>query len=62
MKKSELIPVGRIDNLEVLASKLACLIGLEVLASKLACLIGELPSTDLGLQLAIVWDVVDERF
>lgn len=49
MKKSELIPIGRIDNL-------------EVLASKLACLIGELPSTDLGLQLAIVWDVVDERF
>ena len=52
---SELIPIGNISNVEILADELGCKVG---------CL----PSTYLGLSLgacfrsATVWDGVEERF
>ena len=55
MDKSEILPVGRVENLEVLA--------LEV-----GCKVGRLPSSYLDLPLGahhksiIVWDGVEERF
>lgn len=55
MENSEFIPVGMIDNE-------------EVLAFELGCRMRELPSMFLGfplgvpLKLPIVWDVVEERF
>lgn len=55
MRKSELIPVGRIENM-------------EVLVSELGYRIGRLPSTYLGLslgnpfKLTSVWNVVEEGF
>ena len=53
--KSEAIPVGRVDSL-------------EIIVSVLECRIGKLPSSYLGLPLGApfkssrVWDVVEERF
>ena len=55
LDKSEILPVGRVENLKVLA--------LEV-----GCKVGRLPSSYLGLPLGahhksiIVWDGVEERF
>ena len=55
MDKSEILPVGRVENLEVLA--------LEV-----GCKVGRLPSSYLDLPLGahhksvVVWDGVEERF
>ena len=55
MEKSELILVGNVSNVEILADELGCKVG---------CL----PSTYLGLPLgarfrsAAVWDGVEERF
>ena len=55
LDKSEILPVGRVENLEVLA--------LEV-----GCKVGRLPSSYLGLPLGAhhksvaVWDGVEERF
>ena len=55
LDKSELIPVGNVDNV-------------EELASKLGCKVGSLPSLYLGMPLGasfkfmIAWDGVDERF
>ena len=52
--KSEILPVGRVENV-------------EVLASELGCKVGTLPSTYLGLPLGaphksmVVWDGVEER-
>ena len=54
MNKSEILPVGRVENVELL--------GLE-----LGCKVGALPSTYLGLPLCVphksmeVWDGVEER-
>lgn len=54
LNKSELLPVGRVENV-------------EVLASELGCKVGSLPSTYLGLPLGAphksvaVWDGVEER-
>ena len=54
LNKSELLPVGRVENV-------------EVLASELGCKVGSLPSTYLGLLLGAphksvaVWDGVEER-
>ena len=45
LEKSELIPVGRLDNV-------------EVLAAKLGCRLGSLPSTYLGLRLGAGHKVV----
>ena len=53
--KSEAIPIGRVDSL-------------EIIVSVLECRIGKLPSSYLGLPLGApfkssrVWDVVEERF
>ena len=55
MDKSEILPVGRVENLEVLA--------LEV-----GCKVGRLPTSYLGLPLGAhhksvaIWDGVEERF
>ena len=55
LSKSEIIPVGRVDNV-------------EMLASELACGVGSLPTTYLGLPLRAthramgVWDTIEERF
>ena len=55
LDKSEILPVGRVENLKVLA--------LEV-----GCKVGRLPSSYLGLPLGahhksvVVWDGVEERF
>ena len=55
MDKSEILPVGRVENLEVLA--------LEV-----GCKVGRLPTSYLGLHLGAnhksvtIWDGVEERF
>ena len=55
LEKSELIPVGRVHNI-------------EDLALKLGCKAGDLPSRYLGLPLrppfksVVVWDVIEERF
>ena len=55
LDKSEILPVGRVENLEVLA--------LEA-----GCKVGRLPSSYLGLPLGahhksvVVWDGVEERF
>ena len=55
LDKSEIFPVGRVENLEVLT--------LEV-----GCKVGRLPSSYLGLLLGahhesiVVWDGVEERF
>ena len=54
LEKSEILPVGSVENA-------------EVLASKLGCKVGSLPSTYLGLPLGaphksvVVWDGVEER-
>ena len=54
LSKSEIIPVGRVDNIEMLASEL--------------CGVGSLPTTYLGLPLGAshramgVWDTIEERF
>ncbi|RVW39045.1 putative ribonuclease H protein [Vitis vinifera] len=54
LEKSEILPVGRVENA-------------EVLASELGCKVGSLPSTYLGLplgaphKLVVVWDGVEER-
>ena len=54
LEKSEILPVGRVKNV-------------EVLASELGCKVGSLPSTYLGLPLGaphksvVVWDGVEER-
>ena len=55
LEKSELIPIGRVE-------------GMELLAAELACKVGRLPSNYLGLPLGAryksvrVWDNVEERF
>ena len=55
LEKSELIPVGRVHNI-------------EDLALELGCKAGDLPSRYLGLPLrppfksVVVWDVIEERF
>ena len=55
MDKSEILPVGRVENLEVLA--------LEA-----GCKVGRLPSSYLGLPLGahhksvVIWDGMEERF
>ena len=55
LEKSELIPLGRVENV-------------EMLAAELGCKVGRLPSTYLGLPLGAryksvrVWDGVEERF
>ena len=55
LEKSELIPVGRVENI-------------DDLASEFGCRVGSLPSTYLGLPLGApfktvsVWDGVEERF
>ena len=55
MEKSELIPIGRVNDI-------------EDLALKLGCKVGGLPSSYLGLPLGasfkseVVWDCVEERF
>ena len=55
LSKSEIIPVGRVDNVEMLASELGCGVGF-------------LPTTYLGLSLGAlhrvmgVWDTIKERF
>ena len=54
LNKSEILPVGRVENA-------------EVLAFELGCKVGSLPSTYLGLplgalhKLVAVWDGVEER-
>ncbi|RVW59604.1 Transposon TX1 uncharacterized 149 kDa protein [Vitis vinifera] len=54
LEKSEILPVGSVENV-------------EVLASELGCKVGSLPSTYLGLPLGaphksvVVWDGVEER-
>ena len=54
LNKSEILPVGRVENV-------------EVLASELGCKVGSLPSTYLGLPLGtphksvVVWDGAEER-
>ena len=55
LNKSEIIPLGRVDNV-------------EVLASELGCGVGSLPTMYLGLPLGAphramgVWDSIEERF
>ena len=55
LSKSEIIPVGTISNV-------------EILAIKLGCGVGSLPTTYLGLPLRAphksvgVWDSIEERF
>ena len=55
LNKSVIIPLGRVDNV-------------EVLAAELGCGVGSLPSTYLGLPLGAphramgVWDSIEERF
>ena len=55
LSKSEIILVGRVDNV-------------EMLASELGCGVGSLPTTYLGLSLGSphkamgVWDTIEERF
>ena len=55
LSKSEIIPVGRVDNI-------------EMFASELGCGVGSLPTTCLGLPLGAphkamgVWDTIEERF
>ena len=54
LNKSEILPVGRVEKV-------------EVLTSELGCKVGSLPSTYLGLPLGAphksvaVWDGVEER-
>ena len=54
LSKSEIIPVGRVDNI-------------EMLASELGCGVGSLRTTYLGLPLGAphremgVWDTIEER-
>ena len=55
LNKSVIIPLGKVDNV-------------EVLAAKLGCGFGSLPSTYLGLPLGAphralgVWDSIEKRF
>ena len=55
LSKSEIILVGRVDNI-------------EMLASELGCGVGSLPTTYMGLQVGAphramgVWDTIEERF
>ena len=55
MDKSEILPVGKVENLEALALEFGCKVGV-------------VPSTYLGLPLdaqhksMVVWDGVEERF
>ena len=55
LNRSVIIPLGRVDNV-------------EVLAAELGCGVGSLPSTYLGLPLGAphralgVWDSIEERF
>ena len=55
LNKSEIIPLGRVDNM-------------EVLAAELGCGVGSLPTKYLGLPLGAphravgVWDSIEERF
>ena len=54
LNKSEILPVGRVENA-------------ELLAAELGCKVGSLPSTYLGLPLGashksvMVWDGMEER-
>ena len=55
LSKNEIIPMGRVDHV-------------EMLASELGCHVGSLPTTYLGLPLRDphramgVWDTIEERF
>ena len=55
LNKSEIIPLGRVDNV-------------EELAAELSCGVGSLPTKYLGLPLGAphralgVWDSIEERF
>ena len=55
LSKSEIIPVGRVNNI-------------EMLAGELGCGVGSLPTTYLSLPLRAphramgVWDTIEERF
>ena len=55
LNKSEIIPIGTVDNV-------------EVLASELACKVRSLPTSYLGLPLGAkhkalgVWDLIEERY
>ena len=55
LSKNEIIPMGGVDNV-------------EMLASELGCHVGSLPTTYLGLPLKDphrameVWDTIEERF
>ena len=55
LSKSEIIPVGRVSNV-------------ETLATKFGCGVGSLPTTYLGLPLGAphksigAWDSIEERF
>ena len=55
LNKSEIIPLGRVDNV-------------EMLAAELGCGVGSLPTMYLGLPLGAphsalgVWDSIEERF
>ena len=55
LDKSEILPVGKVENLEALALEFGCKVGV-------------VPSTYLGLPLdvqhksVVVWDWVEERF
>ena len=55
LDKSEILPVGRVENL-------------EVLALEFGCKVGRLPTSYLGLPLSVhhmsvaVWDGLEERF
>ena len=54
LNKSEILPMGRVENV-------------ELLAAELGCKVGYLPSTYLGLllgaphKLVVVWDAMEER-
>ena len=55
LSKSEIIPIGRVDDA-------------KTLAAELGCKVGSLPASYLGLPLGaphnstVVWDPIEERF
>ena len=55
LDKSELIPIGKVTDV-------------DILVTELGCKVGKLPSTYLGLPLGApcrskaIWDVVEEKF
>ena len=55
LDKSELIPVGRVDNVEELASKLGCMV--ESLPSSYLAM-----SLHVPFKFVVVWDGVKKRF